>query len=219
MPLNTNAAFHALPFVEPIAQGRSCAGTSSVAVSHERATATYTAPAADSCAARRLPAAGRPSHAITASPGSAITDSSSFTSKATPSAAAAPSSHALRPVSQARSSSSRASTIRTIITASMVSLREVITSTGSTAIASAAASPAAGPHNRRTHANNSGTAAVPAKASGSFSVVEEKPNSFTLTTCSHRSTGGLSMDTLAPGSKAPKKKLCNDRVMLRTAAS
>ena len=100
-----------------------------------------------------------------------------------------------------------------------MSLREVITSTGSTASASAAARPAAGPHSRRTHANSSGTVAVPANASGSLSVVEENPNSFTLTTCSHRSTGGLSIDTLAPGSKAPKKKLCHDSVMLRTAAS
>ena len=94
-----------------------------------------------------------------------------------------------------------------------------MTSTGSTAIASAAARPAAGPHSRRTQANRSGTVAVPAKASGSLSVVEEKPRSFTLATCSHRSTGGLSIETLAPGSKAPKKKLCHDSAMLRTAAS
>ena len=72
---------------------------------------------------------------------------------------------------------------------------------------------------RRTAANSSGTAAIPANASGSFSVVEEKPSSFTLATCSHRSTGGLSIETLPPGSNAPKKKLCQDRPMLRTAAS
>jgi hypothetical protein len=40
VPLKTNAAFHALPFVEPIAYGRSCAGNSSVAVSHASATTT-----------------------------------------------------------------------------------------------------------------------------------------------------------------------------------
>ena len=40
MPLNTKAAFQALPLEEPIAQGRSCAGTISVAVSHDSATAT-----------------------------------------------------------------------------------------------------------------------------------------------------------------------------------
>ncbi len=61
VPLNTNAAFHALPFVEPIAYGRSWAGTSSVAVSHASATATYTAPAAEHlqqsavCASRAVP--------------------------------------------------------------------------------------------------------------------------------------------------------------------
>ncbi len=60
---------------------------------------------------------------------------------------------------------------------------------------------------------------MPANASGSFSVVEEKPSSLTLATCSHRSTGGLSIETLPPGSKAPKKRLCQDRPMLLTAAS
>ena len=105
------------------------------------------------------------------------------------------------------------------MTASIVSLREVMTSTGSTAIDSAAARAAAEPHRPRTIANRSGTEMIPAKASGSFRVVEEKPSSFTLATCSHRSTGGLSIETLPPGSKAPKKKLCQERPMLRTAAS
>ena len=100
-----------------------------------------------------------------------------------------------------------------------MSLRAVITSTGKTAIATAAASAAGIAQRRRTQAYSSGTEAVPASASGIFSVVEEKPSSFTLATCSHRSTGGLSIDTLPPGSKAPKKKLCHDRPMLRTAAS
>ena len=100
-----------------------------------------------------------------------------------------------------------------------MSLREVITETGSTASASAAASPAAGLQTRRTTTNSSGTDATPAKASGSFRVVELKPSSLTLATCSHRSTGGLSIDTLPLGSKAPKKKLCQERPMLRTAAS
>ena len=60
---------------------------------------------------------------------------------------------------------------------------------------------------------------MPASISGSLSVVELKPNSLTLATCSHRSTGGLSIETLPLGSKAPKKKLCQDMPMLRTAAS
>ena len=123
------------------------------------------------------------------------------------------------PVSHARTSSHSASTVNSIITPSIVSLREVITSIGSTASASAAAIPALALHIRLTVANSSGTAAIPASASGSFSVVREKPSSLTLATCSHRSTGGLSIDTLPPGSNAPKKKLCHDRPMLRTAAS
>ena len=100
-----------------------------------------------------------------------------------------------------------------------MSLREVITSIGSTACATAAASPARVLHMRRTAPNSSGTASVPASASGSFSEVLEKPISLTDATCSHRSTGGLSIETLPPGSNAPKKKLCQESPMLRTAAS
>ncbi len=86
------------------------------------------------------------------------------------------------------------------MTASIVSLRAVITSIGSTANAAAETSPASAPKGRRTAAYNSGTEMVPASASGSFSEVEPQPSSLTLATCSHRSTGGLSIDTLPPGS-------------------
>ena len=101
----------------------------------------------------------------------------------------------------------------------MVSLRAVTTSTGSTAMTLALASAAGASHTRRTTAHSSGTETIPASISGNLSVVELSPNSFTLTTCSHRSTGGLSIDTLPPGSNAPKKKLCQEDDMLRTAAS
>jgi hypothetical protein len=60
---------------------------------------------------------------------------------------------------------------------------------------------------------------VPPSASGSLSANGVKPNSFTDATWSHRSSGGLSTANRADGSKAPKKKLCNDSDMLRTAAS
>ena len=59
---------------------------------------------------------------------------------------------------------------------------EVITSIGSTAMASAAAIAAGALHTRRRAANSSGTAAVPASASGSLSVIDVNPNSFTLAT-------------------------------------
>ena len=75
----------------------------------------------------------------------------------------------------------------------------MITSIGSTACASAAASPARVFHMRRTARNSRGTASVPASASGSFSEVLEKPTSLTDATCSHRSTGGLSIETAPAG--------------------
>ncbi len=119
----------------------------------------------------------------------------------------------------ARTASASASTVSAIITASIVSLRAVITSIGSTASASAEASPARTPNTGATAANRSGTATVPASASGSFSAVDPKPKSFTLATCSHRSIGGLSIATAPEGSTAPKKKLCQESAMLLTAPS
>jgi len=136
-----------------------------------------------------------------------------------PSAAAIAINHTLRPVSAALTAANSASTSVSIMTASIVSLRAVITSIGSTAIAAAAAIPAGALQILRTTTYRNGTDAVPANASGSFRVVELKPSSFTLMTCSQRSIGGLSIDTLPPGSYAPKKKLCHESVMLRTAAS
>ncbi len=217
--MKTNAEFQALPLVEPYAHGRSCAPNSRVPVNHASATTTYTTAASASCTTRRRRAPGSPSQASSASPGSATTDSSSFTSKAIPSAAAAPSSQTVRPLRAARTSSASASTVSAIITASIVSLRAVITSIGSTASASAEASPARTPNTGLTAAYSSGTASVPASASGVFSAAEPKPSSLTLATCSHRSTGGLSIAIAPEGSTAPKKKLCQESPMLRTAPS
>ena len=95
----------------------------------------------------------------------------------------------------------------------------VSTDTGRTDSAAAAASPAPRPNSRRTVSYSSGTAIAPTSASGSFSASGLNPNSRTLATWSHRSTAGLSIARLPPGSKAPKKKLCHDSPMLRTAAS
>jgi hypothetical protein len=47
------------------------------------------------------------------------------------------------------------------------------------------------------------TSLVPAIASGSRTLVEENPNSFVLSTYSHRSIGGLSIESVPPGSNAP----------------
>ena len=143
MPLNTNAAFQALPLVEPIAQGRSCAGTSSVAVSQASATTTYTAPAAASCSARRAERR-RGSRAARTAASAGQRDERLEQLHVEGDARARrrrPAASASRPVSHARTISSSASTISAIITASIVSLREVITSTGSTASASGRGEP------------------------------------------------------------------------------
>jgi hypothetical protein len=60
---------------------------------------------------------------------------------------------------------------------------------------------------------------VPASAAGSTSDLALNPSSFTLATWSQRSSGGLSTASLPEGSNAPKKKLCQERLMLLTAAS
>ncbi len=107
------------------------------------------------------------------SPGSATSDSVSLTSKASPREAAPSSSQALLPDRVAWATHSSASTVSAIITPSIVSLREVITSIGSSASASAAARPAGTLQMRRTARNSSGTAAVPNRASGSSRLVVE----------------------------------------------
>ena len=106
-----------------------------------------------------------------------------------------------------------------LITASIVSERLVSTDAGSTASASPAASPAHGPNPRRTRSNSSSTEITPASAGGSRSASDENPSSFVVPTCSHRSSGALSIDTRPDGSSAPKTKLCHDRPIERTAAS
>jgi len=45
-------------------------------------------------------------------------------------------------------------------------------------------------------------------ASGRCSPTRSNPSTRVVATCSHRSTGGLSIETVPPGSSAPKKKLC-----------
>ena len=115
--------------------------------------------------------------------------------------------------------SQAAPTSSSSISESIVSLCAVRIAAGSTASASAAPRPAVRPDTRRTRSYSSGIAATPASTSGSRTTTPEKPNSFTAATCSQRSAGALSTETCPAGSIAPKKKLCHDRLMLRTAAS
>ncbi|HEX3692777.1 MAG TPA: hypothetical protein VHU13_05480 [Solirubrobacteraceae bacterium] len=112
-----------------------------------------------------------------------------------------------------------AATSSALITESIVSLRAVSTAIGSTASASAAIEPASRPHARASAAYSIATAAIPPSASGSASAVRSKPSSLVAATCSHRSSGGLSIAICPLGSSAPKKKLCQESPMLRTAAS
>ncbi len=152
--MKTNAAFHGLPLVEPTAYGRECAGTRSVITSHESATATYAAPAPRSRKlVARLPSLGsarNPSHAISASGGNASQLSASFTLKAMPSTAAAPMSQPAPLLCSALTTRHSASVSSAIMIASVVSLRAVITSIGSTASAAADAIAARAPNGARS---------------------------------------------------------------------
>ena len=103
VPLNTNAAFHALPFVEPIAYGPVVGGEQQRGgqprqrhrhVHHGGRSQLQQSPHAG--------AGQRRDRRTRRVPGSATSDSSSLTLNATPSAAAPASSQALRPVSTAR---------------------------------------------------------------------------------------------------------------------
>ena len=105
------------------------------------------------------------------------------------------------------------------MTASMVSLRAATTADGVTASASPPASAAVRPSNVRSSHMSAATSAMPPSAAGSSSATPWKPSSRVEATCSHRSTGGLSIATRRPGSKAPERKAAHDVPMLRTAAS
>ena len=139
--------------------------------------------------------------------------------KAKPITAAAANDQRTRPHSSARHESHNAATSNAASTESIVSLRAVSTDTGKTASASAAVSAATNPNGRRNAPKSRPQAAMPPSASGTCRPRRPNPNTPVLATCSHRSTGGLSIDTVPEGSSAPKKKLCQDPAMLRTAAS
>jgi hypothetical protein len=215
-PLNTNTTFQMLPSVEPIGQGRAPSGVSEAAAIQLRLTARQATspPASASARCRRSPTS--PSSPIA---GTAISPWNSFALNARPSTAPAAIAGQTARRCAARTTSQAASTSRSIITESIVSLRAVSTAAGSTASAAAAASPAERPNSRRTRSYSSGTAAMPASASGSRVATGPKPSSRMLATWSHRSSGGLSIAVCPPGSKAPKNRLCHDSDMLRAAAS
>ena len=89
-----------------------------------------------------------------------------------------------------------------LMTASIVSDRLVSTD-GQHGERERGGQPGPGPKPRRTRSYSSSTESVPAIAGGSRRLTEEKPSSFVLATCSHRSTGALSIETCPEGSSAP----------------
>jgi cell division septation protein DedD len=123
------------------------------------------------------------------------------------------------PARSPRAATANAPTKRAAITESIVSLRDLVTATGSTASASAPANAAREPANVRSRSYSATTESVPPTASGSSSAKGPKPRSLVLASCSHRSSGGLSIASRAEGSKAPTRNACHDVPMLRTAAS
>lgn len=206
-----------LPLAEPIGNGRASLGVSDTIAVHESATARNIAVAA-STTRTRLPGAAAHSHS-NARAGNAISASPSLTLNATPITAAASSDQRIRPLSRARQEHHSAPTSSAASTESIVSLRAVSTDTGSTASASAAASAAPAPKGRRRAPNSRPQASTPPSASGKCSPNSPNPRMRVAATCSHRSTGGLSIETVPLGSSAPKKKSCQEVPMLRTAAS
>ena len=106
------------------------------------------------------------------------------------------------------------------MTASIVSLRATITADGATASASPPASAAARPSIVRSSHISAATSAMPPSAAGSSSATPSKPNSRVEATCSHRSTGGLSIATRPARARTRRSGTPAHEVpMLRTAAS
>ncbi len=206
-----------LPFRDPIGYGRSRAGVSEATTIQTIPTATR-ASAAPAAAARRRRPLATPSH-ISPSAGSGISASESLTLNATPTKPAATSTHRNRRVRRPRTVAQSAATRSAIITESIVSLRDVTTEIGRTASPRPEIRAAGRPKAGRTVRKRRPAAMLPPSASGTSSAVVLKPISFVDATWSQRSIGGLSTAIRPPGSSAPKKKLCHERPMLRTAAS
>ncbi len=206
-----------LPLDDPIGNGRCLRGVIEAIAVHDSATATSVAPVA-STVRMRIPGPAAHTHSNT-SAGNAINISVSLTLKARPITAAAPIDQRRRPLASARHVSHSAATSSAARTESIVSLRAVNTDTGSTASASAEASAAPYPNGRRNAPKSKPQARTPPSASGRCSPTRPNPNTRVLATCSQRSTGGLSTEMAPLGSSAPKKKLCQEPPILRTAAS
>jgi hypothetical protein len=145
--------------------------------------------------------------------------SASLTSNDSPRSAPAPASGASRRVRAAPTTTSAPATASAAIVASIVSLRAVTTADGRTASARPPARAAPRPSSACSKAIDNATSTTPASASGKCSANGVKPKSLVAPTCSHRSTGGLSIATRRPGSKAPAISALHDVPMLRTAAS
>lgn len=207
------------PSVEPIGHGRPDSGVSDAATVQASPTPTIARVAPASVAVRRRGGPSTSSTASSTSAGRTISASNNLMLNARPTVApAATTTHGLRRCAPTTTSQA-ASRSSAIITESIVSLWAVRIAVGRSASAAAAPRPAVRPNSRRTRSYNNGIASVPARTSGSRTATPENPSSLTLSTCSHRSAGALSIETCPPGSNAPKKRLCQDRPMLRTAAS
>ena len=208
-----------LPSLDPIGHGRCPSGVSDATAIQPRPTVSSAArlPPSATLRRRREPSPAR--IASNASAGRKMSASNSLTLNANPTTApAATTGHALRRCAPTTTSQA-ARTSSAIITESIVSLCAVRIAAGRTASVAAAAMPATWPKRRRTRSYSSGMARIPPATSGTRIATSVNPKSLMLATWSQRSAGALSTDTCAPGSKAPKKKLCHERLMLRTAAS
>ena len=94
--------------------------------------------------------------------------------------------------------------------ASTLLSREIATKAGKVARVSALAVAASVPYRLRTITYKAATAATPASAWGRSRLSGEKPNAFALAACSHRPSGGLSIEMRPVGSADRNTKLCHD---------
>ena len=210
-PLKPNTAFQIEPSVEPIGHGR-CAergqrGDGDPARGRRRRAA---AAEADEPAPRR-----RSSRSARPAPGAISSASNSFTLNARPEHHARPTGRrrrgrpATRPARRAASSRE-----------SIVSLCAVRIAAGSTARASAAPRPARRPNRRRTRSYSSGIAAIPASDLGEpHDDAGEAEQLHARHLQPEVGRAPCRSRPARPARTAPKKKLCHDWPMLRTAAS
>src|SRR5580698_2318109 len=191
--------------VDPPKYGRSAAGVSCAASTHQPAPTTTPSAPSSSCHTRFNNRGGPAHRYATANPGSTRNACSSLVRNANPSSTPHSTSHRVRPSSTARTSAYAATSISSTSSESGLLYRNISTATGVSASTRPATRPAPTPNQRRTAAYSTHTDSTPSMACGTSIDHWLKPNSRADSSITHNDPGVLSTVMPLAESNEPKK--------------